>query len=339
MTTTTDVQELTGVQKAAIFLVSIGEARAAEVLKGMRDSEVTEVMAEIARLTDIEGDMVEDVLDEFQHTVDARKFIAQGGVEFARNVLETSLGEDKANEIFDRLSLAMQAAPFEFLRKADPRQVLSFIRDEHPQTIALVLAHMNPDEASMVLGGLPEELQREVAVRVATMDRTSPDIIEKVEAALERRLSSVLNQTEMSQSGGVPTLVDLLNRSDRATERLIFEGLEEHDEELADEVRSRMFVFEDIVTLDDRSVQLVLRQVDSKELAMALKGVRAEVRRKIVSNMSTRAGETLIDEIDMLGAVRLKAVEEAQAGVVRVIRALEEAGQIVLTRSGDEYVD
>jgi flagellar motor switch protein FliG len=332
-------ETLTGVQKAAVFLVSVGTTRAAAVLKGMRETEVTEIMAEIARLTDVDSDLVDGVLDEFRVTVEARRFIGQGGVEFARAVLESSLGEAKAAEIFDRLSYAFTAAPFEFLRKADPRQVLSFIRDEHPQTIALVIAHMNPDEASLVLGGLPEDLQRDVAIRVATMDRTSPEIINAVEAALERRLSSVLSQTEMSQAGGVHTLVDLLNRADRTTERLIFEGLEEFDETLADEVRSRMFVFEDIVTLDDKSVQMVLRQVDSKELAMALKGVRPEVRRKILSNLSTRASENLVEEIEMLGAVRLKAVEEAQAGVVRIIRALEEAGQIVLTRSGDEYVD
>jgi flagellar motor switch protein FliG len=330
--------DLTGTQKAAVFLVAVGKERAAEVLKTMREAEVADVMAEIARLTDIDAAMVDSVLEEFQVTAEARSFIAQGGVEYARGVLDASLGEEKAAEIFDRLSHTFVTAPFEFLRKADPRQVLSFIRDEHPQTIALVLSHMNPDEASLVLGGLPEDAQRDVAVRVATMDRTSPDIIANVENALERRLSSVLNQTEMSQTGGVTTLVDLLNRSDRATERMIFEGLEEFDAELADEVRSRMFVFEDIVTLDDRSVQLVLRQVDSKDLAMALKGVRAEVRTKIVSNMSTRAGQTLVEEIEMLGAVRLKAVEEAQAGVVRVIRALEESGQLVLTRSGDEYV-
>jgi flagellar motor switch protein FliG len=175
-------------------------------------------------------------------------------------------------------------------------------------------------------------------VRVATMDQTSPDTINVVEANLERRLSSLLQQTDLSSAGGVKTLVEMLNRADRATERLIFEGLENYDEELADEVRSQMFVFEDIVTLDDRSVQLILRQVDSKDLAMALKGVRPEVREKIMANVSSRAAENLRDEMDRLGKVRLKAVEEAQGAIVRVLRALEEAGQIVLTRSADEYV-
>jgi flagellar motor switch protein FliG len=334
-----DIGTVSGTRKAAILLVSVGQERAAQVLRTMRESEVTEIMAEIARLTDIEADDIDAVHEDFTLGAQARKFISQGGVEFARAVLEASVGEDKASEIFDRLSYAFTSAPFEFLRNADPRQILSFIQDEHPQTIALVLAYMNPDEASLILGGLPEETQRDVAVRLATMDRTSPDIIATVETALERRLSTVLQQSDMSAVGGIQSLVDLLNRSDRATERLIFEGLEDHNEELADEVRSRMFVFEDIVTLDDKSVQLILRQVDSKDLAMALKGVRPEVRRKIMDNMSSRAGENLMEEIEMLGAVRLKAVEEAQGAVVRVIRALEEAGQIVLTRTGDEYID
>jgi flagellar motor switch protein FliG len=333
------IAEVSGVRKAAVFLVSVGEEKAAEILKLMRESEVTEIMAEVARLTDVEREEVEAIQDEIALSAQARSYIAQGGVEFARSVLEASLGSSKATEIFDRLNFSFTSAPFEFLRNADPRQVLSFIQDEHPQTIALVLAYMNPDEASMVLSGLSEELQRDVAVRMATMDRTQPDVIATVEAALERRLSSVLQQGESSAVGGIQTLVEVLNRSDRSTERLIFEGLEDWDEELADEVRSRMFVFEDITTLDDKSVQLVLRQVDSKDLAMALKGVRPEVRRKIMDNMSTRASDNLQEEIDMLGAVRLKAVEEAQAAIVRIIRALEEAGQIVLSRSGDEFVD
>lgn len=329
---------VTGAQKVAIFLLSVGMERAAAVLRTMRESEVAEVMAEVARLSEVDQERVDMVLDEFRMTAAAQHHMAQGGLEYARALLEHSMGEHKAAEILERLSQAFTTAPFDFLRQADPRQVLSFIQDEHPQTIALVLAHMHPETASMVLSGLPEDLQREVAVRLATMDRTSPDIIGRVEAALERRLSSVLQPTEMSLAGGVATLVDVLNRSDRATERLIFEGLEAYDEELAEQVRSRMFVFEDVVTLDDRSVQLVLRQVDSRELATALKGVREEVRRRILENMSGRAVEHLLEEIELLGPVRLKTVEEAQAGVVRVIRSLEEAGEIVLTRAGEEYV-
>jgi flagellar motor switch protein FliG len=330
---------LTGTQKAAVVLMAMGTERAAKVLRTMREAEVTELMAEVARMTDVSDEIVESVLNELAITASARQHFAVGGVDYAMELLTASLGERKAEEIFARLSMTLVSAPFEFLRRADPRLVLGFIRDEHPQTIALVLAYMPADAAALVLGGLPEELQRDVAVRIATMDRTSPDIISSVENSLEKRLSSVIQQGDLSSVGGVQTLVDLLNRSDRATERLIFEGLENFDEELADEVRGLMFVFEDIVTLDDRSVQQVLRQVDSKDLALALKGVREEVKRKILDNISSRAAENLNEEIEMLGPVRLKAVEEAQAAVVRVIRALEEAGQIVLTRGGEEYID
>ncbi|HZP30985.1 MAG TPA: flagellar motor switch protein FliG, partial [Acidimicrobiia bacterium] len=246
------------------------------------------------------------------------------------------LGAEKANDILSRIDAG--GRPFEFLRTADPRQVMTFLADEHPQTIALVLAHLHPDAASMVLSSLPDERQREVARRLATMDRTSPEVIEQVEAILEPKFSSIIQQQDMSNVGGVQALVDILNRSDRATERLILEGLERDNPDLADEVRSRMFVFEDIVQLDDRSVQLILRQVDSKDLAVALKGVQNVVREKIMKNMSQRAAQNLEEEIELLGPVRLKTVEEAQGAVVRVIRALEEAGQIVLSRSNDEFV-
>ncbi|HEX7095199.1 MAG TPA: flagellar motor switch protein FliG [Acidimicrobiales bacterium] len=330
--------ELTGAQKAAVLLLWMGREHAAKVLRNMRETEVTQVMAEVARIRSVDAETVQAVLEEFSVTAEARNHIATGGVEVARELLEESVGTQKANEIFEQLSLAFVAQPFEFLRRADPRQVLRFLQDEHPQTIALVLAHMNPDAAAMVLSGLNERLQRDVAVRVATMDQTSPEIIAVVEANLEKRLSSLLQQTDMSSAGGVKTLVEMLNRADRATERQIFEGLENFNEELADEVRSQMFVFEDIVRLEDRSVQLLLRQIDTKDLAMALKGVRPEVRDKIMNNLSQRAGENLRDEMERLGKVRLKAVEEAQGGIVRVLRALEESGQIVLTRGADEYV-
>jgi flagellar motor switch protein FliG len=337
--TVDSVRTLTGPQKSAILLMAMGTEKAASVLRELRESEITEIMAEVARLQDVTPDVVDAVMEEFDLTARARRHLASGGVDVARELLEASVGEEKSNEIFERLSMAFISAPFEFVRRIDPRMVLSFIRDEHPQTIALVLAHMNPDAAAMVLSGLPEDTQRDVAVRVATMDRTSPDIIAAVEHALEKRLSSVAQQSDLSSAGGISSLIDLLNRSDRATERLIFEGLDDHDSNLADEVRSRMFVFEDIISLDDRSIQQVLRGVDTKELALALKGVRDEVRQRILSNMSSRARETLEEDIVVLGAVRLSAVEEAQGAIVRVIRQLEEAGEIVLVRSSEEFVE
>jgi flagellar motor switch protein FliG len=329
---------LTGTQKVAILLMSLGKDRAARLLRTMREAEVADVAAEIARLPSVPQDVVEEVLAEFREMAMARNHIAVGGLEYARQMLQESLGPSKAQEIMDILASQMVEAPFEFLRNTDPRQVLSFISEEHPQTIALVLAHMLPDSAAMVLGSLPEALQRDVAVRIAMMDRTSPEVIERVEQILQRKLSSVLLQSDFSEAGGVDTLVDILNRADRGTERLILEGLESADEELADEVRQLMFVFEDITTLDDRSVQLILRQVDTKDLAVALKGTQPAVKDKIRRNMSERAGQTLMEEIDLMGPVRLKDVETAQGGIVRVIRSLEEAGQIVLSRSGDEFV-
>jgi flagellar motor switch protein FliG len=330
---------LTGSQKAAILLLQMGKERSAKVLRGMRESEVAEIMAEIARLRNVDGIVVDEVMDEFKDMAEQKISITSGGLELARSILEETLGEDRAGEILDRVTQGRLELPFEFLHRADPRQVLSFIQDEHPQTITLVLAHMPPDRAAMVLSGLQDDLQRDVAHRLAVMDRTSPDVIEQVEKALERRLSSVLQPSEMTVVGGVQTLVDVLNRADRTTERLILESLEMKNPELADEVRQRMFVFEDITQLDDRSIQLVLRQVDTKDLAVALKGVRSEVKELILRNMSERASQNLVEEIDLLGPVRLKTVEEAQGGIVRIIRALEESGQLVLNRSADEFVE
>jgi flagellar motor switch protein FliG len=336
---TTKQRGLTGPQKAAVFLLNMGKERSAKVLRTMREVEVAEIMAEIARLRGVDSPQVDEVFEEFRAMAEAKVQITSGGLELARTLLEESLGGERANEILERVTAGMVEMPFEFLRKADPRQVLSFISDEHPQTIALVLAYMSPDSAAMVMSGLPEDLQRDVSHRLAVMDQTSPEVVEHVEQVLERKLSSVLQPTELSSVGGVQSLVDILNRSDRATERLILEGLERNDAELADEVRQRMFVFEDIGTLDDRSIQLILRQVDTKELAVALKGVRIEVRQAITRNMSERAAANLTEEIDMLGPVRIKNVEEAQGAIVRVIRALEESGQLVLTRSAEEFVE
>ena len=334
-----DGADLTGPQKSAVLLMALGTERASRVLRELQESEITEIMAEVAQLRAVPSDVVDAVLEEFDVTARARRHIASGGMEVAKEFLDASMGKDKADEIFERLSVTFVTAPFQFVRRIDPRMLLSFIRDEHPQTIALVLAHMPPESAAIVLSGLSEETQRDVAVRVATMDRTSPEIITAVETALEKRLSSFAQQSDLSSAGGVQSLVELLNRSDRATERLIFEGLDEHDAGLADEVRSRMFVFEDIITLDDRAVQQILRQVDTKNLALALKGVRAEVRTKVMSNLSARAAETLDEDISLLGSVRLSAVEEAQGSVVSVIRTLEESGDIVLARSSEEFIE
>ncbi|GAA1796313.1 flagellar motor switch protein FliG [Nocardioides hankookensis] len=332
---TTNLASL-GVRKAAIILIQLGRDKAGEVLSHLSDGEVEAISAEIARLDVVDASESGAVLSEFSEMATAQANIAHGGLAFARTMLEQSLGSERANEIMERLQAAAVKMPFQFLHRADPSQVRTFIAEEHPQVIALVLAHMTPDKASMVIAGLPPNLQAEIAHRIAVMDRTTPEIIRAVEANLERKLSSVLQPSELSQVGGVDPLVNIINRSDRVTERAIVEGLENLDAELADEVRSRMFMFEDIVHLDDRSVQLVLRQVNEAELALALKGVSESVRSKITSNLSSRAAETLIEEVELLGAVRLTQVEEAQQGVIRKIRQLEEQGQIMVHRSGSE---
>ena len=325
-----------GVRKAAITLIQLGSEKAATVLSHLSDSEVEAISAEIARLDSIGEDEIDDVMSELREMVTARVNIAQGGLAFAQNLLEQSLGPERAAQIMERLQAAAVQMPFQFLHRADPVQLRSFIAEEHPQVIALILAHMTPDKASLVLSGLPPHQQTEVAHRIAVMDRTSPEIVRTVEASLERKLSSVLQPAEMSRVGGVDPLVNIINRSDRLTERAIVEGLETLDAELADEVRSRMFMFEDIVTLEDRSVQLVVRQVDSGELALALKGVTEAVRTKVTSNLSERAAQALLEEVELLGAVRLTQVEEAQQSVIRTIRTLEEQGQIMVRRGNDD---
>jgi flagellar motor switch protein FliG len=326
-----------GLRKAAVLLVQMGREQSSKILSQMRDTEVEELTAEIVRLQNVDPELAYAVVDEFHDMVTARRFAGEGGLGFAKDLLEASLGEERAALVMERLSAAVMNAPFKFVAQADPRQVQSFLQDEHPQTIALVLAHLSAERATAIISGLVPALQADVAHRIAVMDRTSPDIIRQVEEQLERKLSGVLLQGDMSaEVGGLQPLVDIINRADRATERLILEGLEGRDPSLAEEVRSRMFMFEDIITLEDRAVQLVLRQVETPDLATALKGVRDDVRDKVMRNLSERASENLADEIEMLGPVRVRTIEESQAKIVQAIRVLEESGQIVVRRGGDD---
>ncbi|MGN6577199.1 MAG: flagellar motor switch protein FliG [Nocardioides sp.] len=336
--TTTAVQSM-GVRKVAILLVQLGQEQAAKLLSHMSESEVEAISAEISELDSLTREETEGVLAEFRTLAVAQAHVARGGPAFARALLEESLGAERAEAVMNRLAASAMKLPFQFLHRADPRQLLSFIANEHPQVIAVVLAHLSSDKATMVLSGLESELQADVAHRIAVMDRTSPDVLKGLEGALERKMSSVLQPMEMSAIGGLDPLIQIINRSDRATERLIVEGLQARDPELAEEVKSRMFMFEDITLLEDRDVQLVLRQVESADLALALKGVSEDVRAKITKNMSERASQTLLEDIDLLGPVLLRQVEEAQQKVILTIRRLEDAGEIVLRRgSDDEYV-
>ncbi len=325
---------MTGLRKAAILLVRMGKEYSTRVLAGLSEGEVEELSAEIARLGKLEPDVVGDVIDEF-YAMATTKHAGAGGLQYARELLEASLGIERAQLILDRLQASMTDMPFNFLSHADPRQLLSYVQHEHPQTIALVLAHIPSALASSILGGLPPDVQSDVAHRIAVMDRTSPDVIRQVEQALQRKLSTVLQPDELSTVGGLEPLVDIINRSDRTTERLILEALEARNPEIAEEIRRRMFMFEDIVNLDDRSVQLVLRQVEPADLATALKGVNEAVRDKVTGNLSERGRENLLEEIDLLGPVKVKMVEESQQKIVSVIRSLEDSGQIEIQRGGE----
>jgi flagellar motor switch protein FliG len=328
-----------GVRKAAILLVQIGHENAAKVLSHLRESEVEAISAEISQLESLSAAETEHVLNEFRDMATAQMNVVRGGPAFARALLEDSLGYERAESIMNRLAASAMQLPFQFLHRADPRQLLSFISGEHAQVIAVVLAHLPSDKATLVLSGLDPQLQAEVAHRIAIMDRTSPDILKQLEAVLERKMSSVLQPMDFSTVGGLDPLIQIINRSDRATERLIVDGLQERDPALAEEVKSRMFMFDDITMLEDRDVQQVLRQVESGDLALALKGVSDEVRLKVTKNMSERAAVTLLEDVDLLGPVLLRQVEEAQQKVIVVIRRLEDAGEIVLRRGGDdEYV-
>jgi flagellar motor switch protein FliG len=328
---------MNGRQKAAVLLVSLGAEASAEVFKHLRQDEIDELTLEIAGIGHVPQERKQAVVEEFYETALAQDYIAEGGLEYARAILEKALGSDRANDVMTRLSGAIQVSPFEFLRRTDAGQILNVIANEHPQTVALVMAYLPPETAAQVVSSLPDDLQAEVAMRIALMDRTAPEVIREIERVLERKLSSVINQ-DFTSAGGLRSLVDLLNQVDRATERTILETLEEQNPELADEVRRMMFLFEDIVVLDDRSIQQVLREVDTKELAVALKGTSDEVQEKIYANMSERAAAIIKEDLEFMGPVRVKTVEEAQQKIVAVIRRLEDAGQIVIVRGGEDQL-
>jgi flagellar motor switch protein FliG len=328
-------KQLTGRQKAAIFLVTLGSEISSEIFKHLREDEIEQLTFEIARLESIDPQDRDMVLQEFQELMMAQDFISTGGIDYAREVLEKSLGAQKAVDIINRLTSSLQVRPFDFIRRTDPAHLLNFIQQEHPQTIALILAYLEPQKASVILGSLPHEIQSDVAKRIATMDRTSPEVLREVERVLEKKLST-LSSEDYTAAGGVESIVDILNLVDRSTEKTIIESLEEDDPELAEEIKKRMFVFEDIVLLDDRAIQKVLREVDTNELAKALKSVDSEVQDKIYRNMSKRAATLLKEDMEYMGPIRLKDVEESQQKIVAIIRKLEEQGEIVVARAGEE---
>ncbi|WP_175988982.1 flagellar motor switch protein FliG [Bacillus sp. Marseille-Q1617] len=330
-------KELSGKQKAAILLISLGPDVSASVYKHLSEEEIEKLTLEISGVRKVETEAKEDILEEFHNIAIAQDYISQGGIGYAKTVLEKALGSDQAAAIINRLTSSLQVKPFDFARKADAAQILNFIQNEHPQTIALILSYLDPQQSGQILSELPQEVQADIARRIAIMDGTSPEVISEVEAILERKLSATVTQ-DYTQTGGVEAVVEVLNGVDRSTEKTILDALEIQDPELAEEIKKRMFVFEDIVTLDGRSIQRVIRDCDNEDLLLSLKVSSDEVKEIVFKNMSNRMVETLKEEMEFMGPVRLRDVEEAQSRIVAIIRRLEEAGEIIIARGGGDDI-
>ena len=330
-------EELDGLQKAAVLLITLGPEKASTIFKHLKEDEIEQLTLEIANTRSVSPNVKEDVLNEFYEVCLAQQYIAEGGIGYAKDLLQKALGEDKAREVLGKLTASLQVRPFEFIRKTEASQILNFIQDEHPQTIALILSYLSPQQAAGIISALTPDKQTDVAKRIAMMDRTSPDVIKEVENILEQKLASLVSQ-DYTIVGGVDSVVEVLNTVDRGTEKHIMENLEIEEPELADEIRKKMFVFEDILLLDDRSIQRVLREVENSELAVALKNANEEVQSAIFNNMSTRLVDMIKEDMEYMGPVRLKDVEEAQQKIVNVIRKLEDSAEIVISRGGGDEI-
>ena len=329
--------DLSGVQKAAILLITLGPERSAGIFKHLKEEEIEELTLEIANTRTVGPDVKEAILEEFYGVCLAQQYIAEGGINYARELLEKSLGSEKAMDVIGRLTASLQVKPFEFVRKTDATQLINFIQDEHPQTIALILSYLAPGQAAQIISGLAPDRQADVARRIAVMDRTSPDVIKEVENVLEQKLASLVNQ-DYTIIGGVDSVVEILNSVDRGTEKHIMESLEIEEPELADEIRKKMFVFEDILLLDDRSIQRVLRDVDNNDLGIALKAANEQVQNAVFNNLSKRLATMIKEDMEFMGPVRMKDVEEAQQKIVNIIRKLEDSGEIVISRGGGDEI-
>ncbi len=329
--------DISGIQKAAILLISLGPERSASIFKHLKEEEIETMTLEIANTRSISPATKDQVMDEFYEICLAQQYIAEGGIAYAKELLEKALGVEKARDVIGKLTASLQVRPFEFVRKTDASQLLNFIQDEHPQTIALILSYLSPGQASTIISSLAPDKQADVAKRIAQMDRTSPDVIKEVEKVLERKLASLVNQ-DYTIVGGVDSIVEILNTVDRGTEKHIMETLEIEEPELADEIRRKMFVFEDILSLDDKSIQRVLREVDNNELAIALKGSNEEVQNVIFNNLSKRLAAMIKEDMEFMGPVRLKDVEEAQQKIVNIIRKLEDSSEIIISRGGGDEI-
>ncbi|MBQ8188826.1 MAG: flagellar motor switch protein FliG [Lachnospiraceae bacterium] len=328
---------ISGVQKAAVLLIALGPEKSSMIFKHLKEEEIEELTLEIANTRSITPQLKDDVINEFYEICLAQQYIAEGGIGYAKELLEKALGSEKAMDVIGKLTASLQVKPFEFVRKADASQILNFIQDEHPQTIALILSYLSPMQSAVIIGSLSPDRQADVAKRVAVMDRTSPDVIKEVERVLETKLSSLVNQ-DYTVVGGVDAVVEILNAVDRGTEKHIMETLEIEDPELADEIRKKMFVFEDILLLDDRAIQRVLRDVDNNDLAIALKGSNEQVQGVIFNNLSKRLAAMIKEDMEFMGPVRMKDVEEAQQKIVNIIRKLEDSAEIIISRGGGDEI-
>lgn len=328
---------MTGKQKAALLLISLGPEVAASVYKNLTEEEVERLTLEISGVKKVEASVKEEVIEEFHNIAIAQDYISQGGIGYAKTVLEKALGKEHAQAIINRLTSSLQVRPFDFARRADPAQLFNFIQNEHPQTIALILSYLDAQQAGIILSSLPQEMQADIAKRIATMDSTSPEVISEIESVLERKLSSTVTQ-DFTETGGIDAVVEVLNGVDRSTEKTILEALEIQDPELAEEISKRMFVFEDIVTLDNRSIQRIIRDCENEDLILSLKVSSEEVQEVLYSNMSQRMAESFKEEMGIMGPVRLRDVEEAQARIVTIIRRLEESGEIIIARGGGDDI-
>ena len=330
-------QTVSGARKAAITLIALGTEAASLVLKNMRDDEVEKITVEIARARNISSDIVESVLMEFRDMGIARDYVAQGGVSFAREALEAALGPRRADEIMMRVEAAMEVSAFHLLQTVETSQLTNFLQNEHPQTAALILAHLNPRKAADIISGIELELQNEIMYRLATMGKTSPELLRDIEEVIRQQIGSVIG-TELSATGGIDTVAQILNNSSRSSERVIMEAIRDRDAELAANIKSLMFVFDDLIHVSDRDLQRLLMEVDQKELSLSLKAVSDDLKNKLLRNVSERAAAMIVEEMDLMGPVRVRDVEEAQRRIIEIAQSMEDQEEITLSRSNEDVL-
>jgi len=329
------VEGLSGIQKTAILVLTLGQDTASRILKELDLESVEDLTQELATLGSVSPKVRYEVVEEFYHLMLGKTWAGEGGLDYAKSLLASTVPEHVADRIMTQVTQHVQQSPFSFLQKAESENLLAFIEDEHPQTIAVILSHLAHHKAAEILAGLPTDKQMEVVKRVATMDQTNPEVIQEVEAGLQNRLKNLLTQS-FEKVGGVESVAEILNLVDRSTEKGVLEGLEPDDPDLVENIRRLMFVFEDILRVNDRGIQLVLKEVDNQELSLALKSASDELKDKIFGNMSERAVQLVSEEMEYMGPVRLSDVEAAQQRIVDIVRRLEDAGEIIIAGRGGE---